>query len=150
MVLIILLALAGIPLLGIVWIAIFGSLTTVDGLFMSLILLAMSGILGLTALFEAKQRMFPSASKPGASAGGRTSAAAQTGSLRTGRVQDVAFFEADVGRPNQSIVILSNAGSPQTLVLEGDMRNALPVGRNVQITLRKEGGSNVLVNVSYS
>jgi len=35
-------------------------------------------------------------------------------------------------------------------VLEGDLRNALPVGRSVQIRWRKEGASNVLVDVSYS
>ena len=52
MTLLILLVLAGIPLLGVVWIAVYGSLTTVDGLFMSLILLAMSGILGATALLN--------------------------------------------------------------------------------------------------
>jgi len=34
--------------------------------------------------------------------------------------------------------------------LDGDVRNALPVGQRVQITLRKEAGQNVLVNVSYS
>jgi len=49
MTLLLLLVLAAIPLLGVVWIAFYGSLTTVDGLFLSLILLAMSGILGATA-----------------------------------------------------------------------------------------------------
>ena len=56
MVLVLLLALAAVPLLGVLWIALYGSLTTVDGLFMSLILLAMSGILGPTALFELRRR----------------------------------------------------------------------------------------------
>ncbi len=148
MVLLLLLALAGIPLLGIVWIAVFGSLTTVDGLFMSLILLAMSGIFGMTALFELRQRMSPSSGAKGVSSGGRVASAG--GAVRSGRVQDVTFFESNVGQPNKSVVTLSRDGSPETLVLEGDLRNALPVGRSVQIRWRKEGASNVLVDVSYS
>ena len=47
--------LALVPLLGIVWIVMYGSITSVDGLFMSLILLAMSGIVGLNVLIEKKQ-----------------------------------------------------------------------------------------------
>src|ERR1700733_4251429 len=69
MTLVLSLVLALIPLLGVVWIAIYGSLTTVDGLFMSLILLAMSGILVLNALLELKNRLHPSAS--GWAGGGR-------------------------------------------------------------------------------
>jgi hypothetical protein len=45
-----------IPLLGIVWTIISGSIMTVDGLFMSLILLTLSGILLLNALSEAHAR----------------------------------------------------------------------------------------------
>jgi len=145
MVLILLLALAGIPLLGVVWIVLFGSVTTVDGLFMSLILLAMSGILGMTALFELRQRMSPGGRQ------GRSSlkSLVQGGLVRSGKVQEVVFFESHVGEVNKSIVTLSN-GSSQMLAIEGDMRNALPVGRSVRITLRKEGGTNVLLDVSYS
>jgi hypothetical protein len=48
-------------------------------------------------------------------------------------------------------VTLSKGNTPrQMLVLEGDVRNALPAGRKVQITFRKAQGNNVLVNVSYS
>jgi hypothetical protein len=36
------------------------------------------------------------------------------------------------------------------LVVEGDARNALPVGQKVQITLRKQHGQNVLADVIYS
>ena len=142
MTLLILLVLAGIPLLGVVWIAVYGSLTTVDGLFMSLILLAMSGILGATALFELqrpksacfgcwpRRRRRYGADWPGAG---------------------VVFYEAHVGEPNKSIVTLSSDGkSSQTLVVEGDARNALPVGQKVQITLRKQHGQNVLADVVYS
>jgi len=145
MVLVLLLVLAAAPLLGVVWIAVYGSLTTVDGLFMSLILLAMSGILGPTALFELRR------ASGHATAQGSSGKRASQGLVRTGKVQEVAFFEANVGEPNKSIVTLADAGSGfQTLVLDGDVRNALPVGQRVQITLRKEAGQNVLVNVSYS
>jgi hypothetical protein len=142
MTLLVLIVLAGIPLLGVVWIAVYGSLTTVDGLFMSLILLAMSGILGATALFELRRP------KSAASFGGRAVAG---GTMQSGRVHDVVFYEAHVGEPNKSIVTLSNAGRAlQTLVVEGDARNALPVGQKVQITLRKQHGQNVLADVIYS
>ena len=146
MVLVLLLTLAAVPLLGVLWIALYGSLTTVDGLFMSLILLAMSGILGPMALFELRRR----AAGHGVSqiASGRLTS---QGLVRTGKVQEVTFFEANVGEPNKSIVTLSDGGSAtQTLVLDGDVRNALPVGQRVQITLRKEAGQNVLLDVNYS
>ena len=55
MMLVISVLLALIPLLGIAWIVMYGSITTVDGLFMSLILLAMSGIVGLNVLHRTAQ-----------------------------------------------------------------------------------------------
>ena len=55
MALVISLFLALIPLLGIVYIVLFGSLTTVDGLLMSLILLSISAILGSNALIELRK-----------------------------------------------------------------------------------------------
>jgi len=50
------LLLALIPLAGIAWIVITKSLTSVDGLFMSLILLTLSGIFFLNVLFEMNAR----------------------------------------------------------------------------------------------
>ena len=68
-----------------------------------------------------------------------------------GTVREVVFFESNVGQPNKSIVTLSDSmGSPQTLALEGDVRNALPVGQTLEITLRKEAGKNVLLDVSHA
>jgi len=146
MVLVLLLILTAVPLFGVLWIAVYGSPTTVDGLFMSLILLAMSGILGLTALFELRHH-----GEGQIAAQGSRTRLTPLGLVRTGKVQEVAFFEANVGEPNKSIVTLEDgSANPQTLVLDGDVRNALPVGQRVQITLRKEAGQNVLVNVSYS
>src|SRR5205807_7745342 len=73
-----------------------------------------------------------------------------SGMVQRGKVEKVEFYEANVGLPNKSIVMLSNgAKSSQMLVFEGDMRNALPTGRNVEITFRKEIGDNVLLNVRY-
>jgi hypothetical protein len=48
--------LALIPLAGIAWIVITKSLTSVDGLFMSLILLTLSGVFVLNAVFEMDAR----------------------------------------------------------------------------------------------
>lgn len=146
MMLVLSLLLALVPLLGIAWILLYGSITTVDGLFTSLILLAMSGILGINVALELKKRT-PSA---------RTQTVAKAratahGMMQRGRIERVDFYEANIGLPNKSIVILSNAArSNQMLVFEGDLRNALPTGRNVEITFRKDGGHNVLLNVSYS
>jgi hypothetical protein len=56
-----------------------------------------------------------------------------------------------VGQPNKSIVTFhDDASTPRLLVLEGDMRNALPTGSLVEVTFRKQAGANVLLNVSYS
>ncbi len=147
MILVISLILALIPLLGILGIVVYGSPTTVDGLFTSLILLAMSGILGLNAAYELRKRISGPARKQSSPAAASTSA----GLVQRGKVESVQFFESTVGQPNQSIVTLSDsANSSHMLALEGDMRNALPVGQKVEITLRKASGYNVLVNVNYS
>ncbi len=152
MALLILLVLTLIPLLGVAYIVVYGSPTTVDGLFMSLILLAIAGIVGMNALYELRKGK-AGLSPKGSSAGRGATLMSSGGLVRRGKVEEVVFFESNIGQPNKSIVTLSDGGaSPQTLVLEGDARNALPVGRKVEITLRKDGGQNVnvLLNVSYS
>jgi hypothetical protein len=152
MVLVTSLFLALIPLLGIVYIVLFGSLTTVDGLFMSLILLSISAILGLNALIElrkGKAAFTPKGSAPVTRSTGRVADGSQV--KARGTVKEVVFFESNVGQPNKSIVTLSgDGGTPQTLALEGDMRNALPVGQTLEITLRKEAGKNVLLDVGHA
>ena len=47
-----------VPLAGIAWILLVGSITTVDGMFMSLILLILSGIFFLNAFLELRDRGF--------------------------------------------------------------------------------------------
>jgi len=150
MMLVISLVLALLPLLGVAYVLIYGSITTVDGLFMSLILLGISGILALNALLELKalRSTGPGGSSP-ARGGSRVTTAA--GLMQRGRVENVQFYESAVGEPNKSIVTLSNGSKAgDLLVFDGDVRNALPVGQTVAITFRKEVGRNVLVDVSYS
>jgi hypothetical protein len=136
--------LALVPLLGIVWIVLSGSITTVDGLFMSLILLTMSGIVALNVLIELRKK------RSGTEAASTATSTAAGGLRQRGKVESVTFYESGVGQPNKSIVTLSDGGSASNLlVLEGDMRNALPVGQRVNVTFRKESGHNVLVDVDY-
>ncbi len=45
-----------VPLLGVAWIVLHGSVTTVDGLFMSLILLTLSGISFLSTFLDLRER----------------------------------------------------------------------------------------------
>jgi hypothetical protein len=45
-----------IPLAGIAWIIVSGTITTVDGLFESLIMLSLSGVFFLNAFWELRQR----------------------------------------------------------------------------------------------
>jgi hypothetical protein len=47
-----------LPLLGVVWMLMNGMITTVDGLFMSLILLTLSGIFMLNAYWEMRDLGF--------------------------------------------------------------------------------------------
>jgi hypothetical protein len=137
--------LALIPLLGIAWIVLYGLVTTVDGLFMSLILAAMSGIVGLNVLIELKKK------RSGAESFSTAASTVSGGLRQRGKVESVQFYESGVGQPNKSVVTLSDGGtSSNLLVLEGDMRNALPVGQRVDVTFRKESGHNVLVDVDYA
>ncbi|HXR14875.1 MAG TPA: hypothetical protein VN777_01590 [Terriglobales bacterium] len=46
-----------VPLIGVAWIVLKASVTTVDGLFMSLILLTLSGILFLNAYLDVRGRL---------------------------------------------------------------------------------------------
>lgn len=53
-----------IPLAGVAWIVLRGAITTVDGLFMSLILLSLSAVFYLNVILELRDRgVFPFARK---------------------------------------------------------------------------------------
>lgn len=56
MMLLISIVLGVVPLIGIAWTFATGTIATVDGLFMSLILLTLSGIFFLNAFWEARDR----------------------------------------------------------------------------------------------
>lgn len=142
--------LALVPLLGIAWVLVGGSVTTVDGLFMSLIFLTISGVFGMTALFELRTRLRRTGNMV-RKAPVRVATRGNSGAnFEYGRVESVQFFESSVGQPNKSIVTLSDgADSSRWLVFEGDMRNALPVGKKVEITSREDAGHKVLLNVDY-
>ena len=151
MLLIISIVLAIIPLLGIAWILSQGLALTVDNLFMSLILLAMSAIFGMSAFLELRKPMLVSAKSEKAKESTSSRFGTPNGArLEQGRVESVLFFESHIGQPNKSIVSLSNGETAsRTLVFEGDLRNALPVGKRVEITSREDAGRKILLNVNY-
>jgi hypothetical protein len=62
----------------------------------------------------------------------------------------VEFFEAHVGQPNKSVVMLWTGGDSKMIVLEGDMRNRLPAGKKVELICRDENGLKTLVSADYS
>ena len=96
MMLVISVLLALVPLLGIAWIVLYGSITTVDGLFMSLILAAMSGIVGLNILIELRKK------GTGKQSSATATSTAAGGLRQQGKVQSVQFYESGVGQPNKS------------------------------------------------
>ena len=53
-----------VPLMGVAWIVLRASVTTVDGLFMSLILVTLSSILFLNVYLEIRGRLKKSAAPP--------------------------------------------------------------------------------------
>jgi len=143
--------LALIPLLGVAWIFVQGILFTVDGLFMALICASMSGIFALSVLFELRSlRNAPPRQGGTAFAGVRYAASLPGAQIEQGRVHSVQFYESHTGEPNKSIVTLSDGGgASRVLVLQGYVRNALPVGKKVEITARERAGGKVLLDVSY-
>jgi hypothetical protein len=158
MMLVLSLVLALIPVLGILFLLTHGSLTSVDGLFMSLILAAMSGIFALNAFREFRKGS--SVEGDGSSqASGRTPSRSRVvagspgagGSVLRGRVADVQFFESHVGQPSKSIVTFATDGlaAIRTLALAGDLRNRLPTGKRVQLTLQNREDGPVLLDVSF-
>jgi len=54
-----------LPLVGVLWTVQAGTITTVDGLFLSLILLTLSGILFLNVYLELRKKLKKSGSQPG-------------------------------------------------------------------------------------
>jgi hypothetical protein len=143
----ILLALA--PLLGIAYIIWQDAILTVDSIFYTLILLAMSAIFGGNALYELTRGR----RGRGSESGGRVEFGKAGPGTRTerGLVESVMFYESPVGYADKSIVTLRPNGSKSARMLpfEGDLRNQLPVGQYVELTYRSNGGNNQVVQLSY-
>ncbi|MBA3912307.1 MAG: hypothetical protein H0X25_00265 [Acidobacteriales bacterium] len=100
----------------------------------------------MNVLLELKRLRSGEEDKPAGGGSAPRTAGSAGGAKQRGTVQSVQFYEAPVGQPNTSIVVLANGAKPaHTLVVDGDVRNALPVGRRVEITLRERS----LVNVQY-
>jgi hypothetical protein len=146
--------LALLPLLGVAWVLLTRSITTVDGLFLSLILLSISGIFALNAFWEFQRQRRRAAwfkEHPEAARQLVTLTDAEVAGVLRGRVERVQFYEAHVGQPNKSVVFLSNGSTAlRMIVLEGDLRNRLPAGKRVEISYREENGRRQLVSADYS
>jgi hypothetical protein len=154
MLLIVSIILTILPLLGIVWVLFTRSITTVDGLFLSLILLSISGIFALNAFWEFQRQRRRAAwfkQHPEAARQLITMTDGEVAGVLRGRVESVQFYEAHVGQPNNSVVFLSNgSGVSRMIVLEGDLRNRLPAGKRVAISYREENGRRQLLSAEYS
>lgn len=155
-----------IPMVGIALIGISGWLATVDGLFTSLILAAMSGVFLLNALLEARALgLVPSFLKPSGPkapmAGGRPAGPrAATGPAapppppsadgvvtETGVVEGVRLYEMPVGSADKSLVDFRAKGSPSArrMVFCGNVQH-LRAGRKIRISYKPSPDGNLLLN----
>jgi hypothetical protein len=140
--------LAIIPLAGVVYIATSDMLFTVDGLFMILMLLSISGIFGLNATIEARDLGLVPFLKPAP-----TSKAAMTGALpagvhiQTGVVRELHFFESHVGEQNKTVVefVPDGTGLSRYISFIGNVKEQLPLGARMRITYRVEDEGAVLI-----
>ncbi len=155
-----------VPLVGIVLIALGGWIATVDGLFTSLILAAISGVFFLNALLEARALgMVPFLKPKGtAAASGSTArpsaqrppsgpptppppAAADGVVTESGVVEVVRLYEMPVGYADKSLVSFRAEGSPasRSMVFCGNVQH-LRVGRKIRISYKPSPDGNQLVN----
>ena len=144
------LVLAIVPLLGIAYIFVQGSFDTVDNLFYTLILLAMSGVMAANAVAEWRRRQRVARAGLVPAKGARFAASAAGTFTERGLVEDVLFFESPIGQPDKSIVTLrSGRGPTRLLFFEGDLRNQLPAGHQVEVTYEAQNGANRVLALSY-
>ncbi|HVP43761.1 MAG TPA: hypothetical protein VMS96_10025 [Terriglobales bacterium] len=155
-----------IPLVGIVLIALAGWIATVDGLFTSLILAAISGVFFLNTLLEARALgLLPFLKRPGATT--TTSAASSRPSAQrsaagpptpppppsadgvvteTGVVEGVRLYEMPVGYADRSLVSFRAEGSPssRSMVFSGNVQH-LRAGRKIRISYKPLPDGNQLL-----
>ena len=144
-----------LPLLGIAYILANSNIQqaglTVDALFMSLILLTISGIFFLNIALEllARRKAAGGGARRASASGSRIVNTAPGTHSEIGVVEAVAFYETEVGRPDKSLVTLRpvNGGPGKTLVFSGDVRNVLPAGKRVKFTYTACAEGNRLVAV---
>ncbi len=136
--------LAVLPLLGIAGLIYMNPELTVDNLFMSLILLTISGIFGLNVLLELRDKGLPlpylgKRREPAmvAVGAGRAYVVMSEGEVKeTGVVEHVAYYESTVGRSNRSVITLRDGSNPRMLVFKGDVRDQFPIGGKVTVRYR--------------
>lgn len=161
------LLLAAIPVGMVIYLAFTGDIGvpphwTVDGLFMTLILLTISGILALNAVLEAHSqgliRLPGLGTHATATAGGGSMSIggmrASTAGLTTevGVIEHVEYFDAPIGQPNKSFVRIRGKGekNPHTLVLAGNVRGLLIPGRRMQLAYKPTEGGATLVSFDFA
>lgn len=155
-----------IPLVGIALIALGGWIATVDGLFTSLILAAMSGVFFLNALLEAralgllpflKRKEGTAPATPGSTA--RPAQRSPSGPptpppppgadgvvTESGVVEGVSLYEMPVGYADKSLVDFRAEGSPaaRSMVFSGNVQH-LRAGRKIRISYKPSSDGNQLV-----
>lgn len=145
--------LAVLPLLGIAALIYNNPALTVDNLFMSLILLTISGIFGLNVLLELGDRGLPlplqgKKRAPGmvAVGAGRSYVMMSSGEVKqSGIVENVTYYEAGIGSSNRCVVTLRDGANPHMLVFKGDVRDQFPVGGRVTVRYRtSDEGADLL------
>ncbi len=160
------LVLAVIPVLLIVYMVFTGDIgvpphVTVDGLFLTLILLTIGGLMFLNAVMEANSRgLIHLPGLPGheATAGGSgvtysSTGVAMAGDFKSevGVIEKVEYYDAPVGQPNKSFVQLRSKGekAPHTIVLAGNMTSLLIPGRRMQIIYKPQADAATLVSFDF-
>jgi hypothetical protein len=148
--------LAVIPLIGIALLIVYSGVRnplspTVDVLFTSIMLLLMAAIFGMNALMELRAMrqsgMSFSQAMRGQTAGPtrvRTASGKEIAAVAaSGLIEDLRFFEAHVGEPDKSVVMLRPDGekSARMIVFAGNLRDQLPVGRRVELVYRPDEGA---------
>ncbi len=157
--------LALLPLLGVALLWYTVPALIVENLFMTLILLTVSGLFGLDVLMELRDRglPIPFLGKPSGGGGGKTAAsgsgvvaagpvAAGGGALKeAGVVENVSYFESRVGHPNHLVVTLrpDPKAASRMLIFHGDVRDQFPVGRKVEIQYRPDDDGFSLLERRY-
>ncbi len=160
-----------LPLAGIGFIVYSGWIQTVDGLFMTLILLALSGVFFFDVFLDLRKRgmvPFLKPAAPGTSSGavkGATAAASSRTSARQpvqvvarpiaegaqsvhGVIESVEFFEAPIGTPDKTLVLVRNGyDAAQMLSFNGDVRPKLQPGRKTRLTFKSQANQATLLSV---